>query len=411
MIQQSIFNKNSLIFTHRHRQIFLYMMVSSILLYFVFSPAINVIYYGGDDYRYAFGGLNKACQADDSFSFMWTLGRPLQAYIDCLTFKFAYTIERMSVVRLLAVVCMGCAMGLLVDWLCVLVFSVGVAFFSAGSLFLVQQIYLDTLMMGSISLPVPLLLVLLGYRCLQGLPRYSQQSSLDRRWYFFSAIFIFLAMLAYPSMAFLFPALILTKLLFSNLSNWLETRCEAIQETMVFCTVGLAYFIWGYYNMRYHGRAPVTEAYQLDHPNLSILELLRRLLFLTNVFNDWWAVSPMSSQRVQGWITIVAIVGGAFWGTISFLKSNFYLQHGKQAVSWLVQVIVGVVVLLILSSGFFLLMPSLSLVQTRVLFGILSSGWVLMFWGVCRWAWIFPNTVREYMIGSVFCLFFLVQGT
>ncbi|EKD71525.1 MAG: hypothetical protein ACD_46C00168G0001, partial [uncultured bacterium] len=53
-----------------------YLFISVILLYFVFSPAINILYYSSDDFRYAFGGFDKSCSTDDGFYFMQTLGRP-----------------------------------------------------------------------------------------------------------------------------------------------------------------------------------------------------------------------------------------------------------------------------------------------------------------------------------------------
>src|SRR5688572_6230258 len=99
-----------------NKRILFYMMLSSVILYFIFLPGVSFLYHTGDDYRYAFGGLGKACIKDDGFEFMITLGRPLQAYMDCAVFKFAYTLERMKMIRIFSVVLMGCALGLILEW-------------------------------------------------------------------------------------------------------------------------------------------------------------------------------------------------------------------------------------------------------------------------------------------------------
>ena len=119
-----------------NKRLLLFIFASTILLYFIFFPAVNSLYYSHDDFRYLFGGFSKACKTDDGFEFMWTLGRPLQAYLDCLNYKFGYTFERMREVRIFSVILLGCGMGLLADSLVCLGLSIGVAFFSAGIFFL-----------------------------------------------------------------------------------------------------------------------------------------------------------------------------------------------------------------------------------------------------------------------------------
>src|SRR3990167_11237424 len=138
---------------------------SMLILYLIFSSSIHILHYSGDDFKYSFGGITKSCAENDDYHFLLTIGRPLQTFIDCLGFKFAYTLEGMRIIRIVTVVTIGVTMGLLADWLYILGFSLGTAFFAAGSLLLIAHLYGDAVPMGAIALPFTLLLTLMGYRC------------------------------------------------------------------------------------------------------------------------------------------------------------------------------------------------------------------------------------------------------
>src|SRR3990167_7801528 len=108
-----------------------FMVAGATIMFFIFAPAINIPFYNGDAYRYVFGGFGQSYKSDVGFEFMLTLGRPLQAYLDCFVYKFAYTLERMKTIRLISIILMGCATGLFAEWLYRLGLTVWSAFFAA----------------------------------------------------------------------------------------------------------------------------------------------------------------------------------------------------------------------------------------------------------------------------------------
>ncbi len=398
---------------HRLRMFFL---ASIILLYFVFAPGAQILYYGGEDLRYAVGGINRLCKQDDGFFFMKTLGRPLQAYLDCMVYKFTPTIQHMVVVRTIAVVLLGIGMGLLADWLYTLGFAFWTAFFAAGSLFLIQKLYSDTVLIGAVSLPIPILLVILGYRCLskaQAMEYNFISANQIKKQYFYAAIFFFCALLTYPALTFFFGTLVLIKLLFSNIRDWEKNRRLILQDVLLFAVVCIIYFAWASYNMQHHPRAPVPPQYRM-HLNLNFHEIMQRILPLTNVFNDGpWSMLfplgfPLGGANLQGWVTIILLSGALILGSIRFLNSHFYSQQPRIAWMNLLQIIFFVFAVLVLSSGFYLIIPVREDMGSRLVFASVASGFPLLFWSIYRWSDIcsaqIKMTVITIMIGLVFFL-------
>lgn len=374
-------------------QIFAYIFISSLVLYFIFAPSVNMLFYAGDDFRYGLGGYSKSCGMDDSFYFMFTLGRPLQAYLDCLSYKFAFSFERMRIIRLIAVLLMGCGMGLMIAWFQQLRFSLATAFFSAGIFFLVRPLYEDTISLGALSLPLSMLLVIVAYYCVKN--AYSK------------GFLIFCSMLTYPALSFFFITLILSKLVFSKLDDWIKTRREIIREVIIFCCTAIVYFAWGYYNMHYHAKAPIPEAYHLDKPNINLAELLNRLYILGNLFDSQWVMFGFGNVRLEGWLTIILLPLGIVGGAIQFLKSRLYRENKQQSIKWLSQAVMGAIALLILSSAFYLVIPSRSLIEYRFLFGALSSRLILLFWCIRQFSFSFRDQIKYHINLFIVVLFFL----
>src|SRR3990167_1594667 len=380
-----------------NQRLFALIFSSMVLLYFVFLPATNLLYYAGDDFRYAFGGFTKACKTDDSFEFMWTLGRPLQAYLDCLTYKFAYTLERMRDVRLLSVILLGCGMGLLADCLCCLGLSIGIAFFASGVFFLIPEMYHDAVLTGSQPLAFSIILVLLSYRSAQQQPK-------------LSALYLLCALLTYPAMAFFFVTLILAKLLFSSLKDWMETRRDIARGVVLFGIVCVVYYFFAFINMRYFPQAPVTDrAYQLNHPNFNIMEMLGRAAIMGNVFDRIWALSPLSNMAWQGWIMVMLLFSAIILTPIYFVNSQFYIRNQSVALVWALQAVASAIILVILCSAFTLVMPG-RVWEARLLVGVISAGLMLMLWSINQCSFMLPSYLRTNIVLAAVTFFFLVQG-
>lgn len=379
------------------------LIASSIVIFiFIFSPGLNVLYHSADDFRYALGGYNKACSTDDGFYFVLTLGRPIQAYMDCLNYKFGYSLQHMAVLRYVSAILIGCSVGFFAEWLCCLGLTIVTAFFAAGSLFLIPQLYCAAIIMGASSVISPLLLVLIAYVCLQ-----------TNRIYL-AVILILCALLTYPAMTFFFVTLILSKVVLTPLANWPQIRREIQVEVTIFCACCLVYFIYAFFNMYFFSQAPVPDAYRLDHPNFNPIEMLKRVSILVNIFNKFWTFLPSGSMILQGWITLVLLMCGSIIAFVRYVRSAFYRANKKIALIYLMQVLICTVALFILSSAFILIIPQFAFIldtgERWLLFGLLAAGWVLIIWSVKQCSMILPTDWRKYALSLVMGLFFLVQG-
>ena len=396
--------------TASRKRLIIFIFISTIVLYFVFSPATNLLYYVGDDFRYAFGGWSKTCGSDDGFYFAKTIGRPIQAYMDCLNFKFAYTLEHMRIVRFISICLLGCSMGLLAEWLYLLGFSLWIALCGAGSFLLIKRLYDDTVLTGAGSLASSVLLVILAHLCITYARSDHNLLQKKNRLVFFSlsAILIFCSLLMYPAMSFFFGTLLLIKLLSSNLANWTKTRRETIQDVSLFCAVCIVYFICAYFNMRYHGQAPVPDAYRLDHPNFNLIEIFKRIIPLLNVFDGAWMFLPFSDRMSQGIALVIVLASGILIALIRFFCSQFYLQNKRVALIILGQFIVCVFFLLLFSSSLFLMMPSRDSMVSRLLFATMASFLPLVYWCLYQWSAVFPAPLKKNIFAILVSVAFLM---
>lgn len=381
-----------------------FILISSILLYFIFSPAFNILYYAGDDFRYAFGGLSKACSTDDGYYFMITLGRPLQALLDCASYKFAYNLEHMQILRIISVCIMGVGMGLFAEWLFTLGFSFWSALLAAGSIFLLPRLYGDSVTTAATSLPISVLCALIAYRILQ-----TKNGEYTWKRYGIAAIFILSSMASYPAMSFFYATLVLTKLLFSPLTQLSQTRREITRESVLFIGVGAVYFLLAYLNMHFHPQAPVPDQYHVDNPNMHFRELFDRLAIVGNVFNPLWLFYQGTSIFVQGWIVMGLFVLGVCAGLASVLKSHDTEKGKQKTFSRLKHAILWAVFLFVMSSGFFLIIPTRDL-GARLLFGTAATGIVVVFWCIWRIADWFPRLSKQTVICSALALLFIVEA-
>ncbi|OGT45097.1 MAG: hypothetical protein A3E83_07415 [Gammaproteobacteria bacterium RIFCSPHIGHO2_12_FULL_41_20] len=357
-----------------------YILISIIALYFIFAPAIHALYYAEDDFRYTFGAM-QSCRNGDGFGFMSNAGRPLQAYMSCLNFKFAYTLERMSVVRFTAVTLMGIGMGLLADWLCSLGFSLGSAFFTAGLFFMIQRLYGDTVLTGATSLPFAVLFSIIGYW-------YADKN----RW-LLAAIFILCALLTYPAMTFFYGSLLLLKIAFSPLSAWYTTRKTLLKELGLFIGICIIYFIWAHFSSN-PSRLP--EQYRIE-PNINLLEIGARLLPLMNFFDAGPWKWPLTQPLWQGWIVIVLLIGGLLSGAIHFI-----CQHNDKdkhvSINCLIQIIFMFLIIFILCSGFYLIIPGRENMGSRLLFATVASGFPVIVWCIYQISAFFSLPLRSRII-------------
>src|SRR3990167_57850 len=379
---------------------------SMLILYLIFSSSIHILHYSGDDFKYSFGSMSQSCAKNDGYHFMLTVGRPLQTFIDCLGFKFAYTLNGMRIIRIATVATMGVVMGLLADWFCTLGFSLALSFFVAGDLLLIAHLYGDAVPMGAIPLPFTLLLTLIAYRCVNHAHLYSLQDPHTRKqamsWLIGSFLAVLAALLTYPALAFFFVTLMLSKLLFSNLQELNKTRDELLKETMVFVVSCIIYFVWAYYNVHYHPRTEIPPAYQIGHPNIHPVEMFKRLILLSNLFSSWWPLSPMSDSLIQGWIMIA--------GLSSIIVAGIKLLFKPMPSMIIVQATIGVRALLILSSAFLLIMPNLEIVENRVLYAAVASVCLLAFWGLLQWKQFIPFKLGKAVILMGMGGLFFIEG-
>lgn len=384
-----------------------YFLVSAAFLYFVFSPAINILYYAGDSFRYAFGGFDKRCGTDDGFYFMMTLGRPLQAYLDCVSYKFAYTMERMAILRMVSVGLLALAVALFSDWLYQLKFSFWAALFIAGGIIIMPRLYGDSVITAATSLPVSIVFTLMAYRFVNTAHAYNEklQSQHAIKYYLAAGAFILMALVSYPATTFFFGTLVLTKVLFRNMVKWESTRREVIIEILLFGVVCVIYFIGAFINMRYNAQAPIPTQYHIDHPNFSVAELLGRLMMLGNMFTIIWQVLPVGSYELQGWIMSGILAAGFISAIILLVIKRSKTQNSEEI--W--QAVGLACVLVMLCSSFFLIIPTRD-VGARLLFGPISAGLVIMVWCLSRVLDLVIPTFSAAVLTVVLGLFMMTDA-
>lgn len=384
-----------------------YVFVSILLLYFIFAPAIHILYYGGEDLHYTFGGFDKSCSTDDGYYFMRTLGRPFQAQMDCLSYKFAYTMERMVILRAISVGLMALAVALFADVLFDMGLAFWTSFFAAGAIVLIPHLYGDAVTIAATSLPVSVLLAVLAYRCVNRSHRADAKNG--RRWCLLAGVLTLLALLTYPATTFFYAALMLAKVLFSPLSNWQKTRRETIREALVFLGVCVIYFAWAYYNMHYHAQAPVPDQYHVDKPNLSVTEIFTRLAILSNVFNSLWQFFPGGDFPHQGWFILTVLIAGMLAGAGSFINRLRQFPDAQTRWLYLGQAVLLAAILILLSSAFFLAIPIRDM-GSRLAYGPITAGLVLLIWCLYRVTDVLPANTGKMTAAIAIGLFFLFKA-
>ncbi len=392
----------------KQKRLISYILLSFVVLYVIFSPAINQLYYSSDDFRYAFGGLNKTCVSDDGFEFMLTLGRPIQAYIDCASYKFAYTLERMQILRLFSLLLLATTIGLLANLFFSLRLSLVSALASAFCFFLIQYLYSPVILMGTLPLVLPILFALLANLFLN----VSQQDTKKVFRLALSVILLLCALLTYPAVAFFFAVIILLKTLFSDLSDWPVIRSRVILETLTFFSACLLYFVFAYLNMHYNARALIPPSYHLDHPNFNILEITKRLASLINIFDDKWAILPSGQSPAQKIILLTLLLAGSVAGVILLCRSDFYKKEKKTALYFLLQKTAAVFCLLILSNAFLLVIPDFDFIKFEhwLLYVYIASVFSLLIWCAYQLSGLFSPHWRHAIFIS-FLLVFLIPAS
>ena len=235
--------------------------------------------------------------------------------------------------------------------------------------------------------------------------RASSTHNKKRYWYIATA-WIASALLTYPAMAFFYCSMVLMKVLFSPLANWIKTRREIVQEIGLFLIICLIYFIWAHFNSN---PARLPEKYHLS-PNLNISEMKIRLLPLANFFGDNPWRLPLSDSVRHGGILLILLTGGVIYSLIGLRNNAFFIQNKDQAITALTQSILSTAVLFILCSGFYLIIPGREDMGSRLLFATAASGLPLLFWSIYQWCNLFPAFLRKNITLFAVLTYFLIVG-
>ena len=402
--------------TFDFKRISTYFLLSSIVLYFIFLIPIHSSYYGGEDLKFLFGGWNKPCVMEDGFNWVKSLGRPLQAYMECASFKYASSLAGLKVIRFICILLFGLGMGLFADWLCTLGFSFWGAFCASGSLFLIPKLYSDTILTSVLALPFAVLFSVIAYRCICESHDYSFSDIKNKFiWQFLGMLFLLFALLTYPAMAFVFGSFILFKTFFSQVRNWPKKRIEISKEIFIFFFVCFIYFLWGQYRIYRHPRASIPIQYQM-HANLNLHELVHRIRPILNVFGEgpWVTLFPqgfpLGGVTGQGWLTLLVLVLGVFIGFFTFLRNSFS-RNQDYSFFTLIQQIFIVFILFGLCNAFYLGIPVQETMGSKLLFASVASGIPLLFWCVYQCVSIFPKRMNQNLFFAFLVVFFVIEGS
>jgi hypothetical protein len=375
-------------FQERWTEFFIYFVLSAAAIFFVFSGAITIPFYHHDIYKFSMGGVNQACNMDQGFSFIVTLGRPIAAYLDCVNNKFGNTLQGVAWIRIVCVLVTALGMSWFALWLRHLKISFMIAFLIAGSIFFLPAIQTVMIMIATSMLAALLFAMASHYFISLGGWSTLRNTTIS----LLGLGLLFLALLTYPALTafFLIPALL--KILFCPLSEWLATRKTIVRDVLVYCFCCVIYFGFAkelqQHRDLFNG---VPSAYQFKLN----LHFLTRITSLYQVRALLWNIYV--NAKLSIFINLV-IVAGCFAALRNFLKEN-----GK--ISSLLQAILATLLLIVSMSAIYLTAPE-EILATRVIFAFQVVVILLLFWSLLNISSLFVRQKEKILLYSAAILFF-----
>jgi len=381
--------------SHKKVSIWVFIILNIVACYLVYAPTLHIPFYHHDIYKFSNGGLGVSCEKEAGYAYLYDLGRPISAWLDCANFKVANTVDNIIYARLACVFLIGLTMGIVAFWLYSVAFSFWIAFLISGSIFYLPVLQ-TTMIMAASNLILAILSAFLANLSVKK-GAYFQLSNRFLGFSLFALGFLLLlgSLLTYPALSgfFLFPTLM--TLLFSPLNRWREIKFKVIgRDVLVFCIGCLIYYflVKHIQQVRNVNVAALMPGYRL-HLNFNIID---RIYALLTIFPKFWNIFSGTKQAILGYLILISGLLAAF--------SNFsYKESTSTAKQSLIQAMLATIGLLLLGSVVFIVMPE-SWAAYRIIFVFQAMSLAILVW--CVYQICFLYQLKESTFIFLLCVIF-----
>lgn len=398
----------------------LYLLFSILITYFIFSPVINIPFYHHDTYKFSFGGHNVSCNLEVGYSFLFDLARPFTAFFDCLNFKIANTLEKMSYMRMACLIFIGFTMSLFALWLNRIIQSFWGAFFISGAIFYLPAMQ-TTMIMSAMFLIFSIFVAFLAYLFIDKgfLIFFSKKTQFKYKKVFGASLiaiglgFLFISFFTYPSLTafYLLPSMVL--ILFSPLSTWtspnhqinasvaIDLRTRVLRDILIFSLSSIIfYFIAKHIQAARVGSSidQFISTYKY-HLNFDLLKRLKNLVeywpSLWNLYFGYW----------QSLIIYTTLFAGILIGAARYI---YHYDAREKSLTHLIQILFVILVLVLCSASFYLVQPE-NVLFSRIIFAFEAMLVVILAWSLQQISYIFRSMMQQAFT-ALLCGLFLAGG-
>lgn len=366
-----------------------FFLLSLIIYILIYSSALIIDFAHHDQYRYfredhGQADFKQDCSNDYQNGWLYIIGRPLAAKLECLNFRSAHQLEDLSKLRFGVLVIVSFSAALLGSWLVSLNLNEKCSFFLSASIFTLPGTQ-NTVFMSNYANAIVPVLCLLSYATIsrplkQDFLKHALLDTCIRL--FGSGIILLLAFYSYPALAFFFFVPSLSVILLLNKSSWGKARLILIRDFIFFGTISLIYFLSHKYFIRPLHLPPgetIPEQFELK---LSFDSFGQKLLsFITDVtptiLNFWNIYTNKSFGNFLG-ITLVLIFIAL--SLMPIFDKNLPTKEQKKALlKKNAEIILSIIILFVASISFWILGPA-NYILFRFIFVPTAIALLILFW-------------------------------
>jgi hypothetical protein len=393
-------------------RLFLYFLICFGVLYLIYSDSVTIpfayhdqVRYFGEDYHHSF--FKEDCANDHIAQFMFAIGRPVSAGIECLVFKNVHDLQDLSTVRLIAIALYAACMALMACWLESVVRNRWVAFFLSGSIFVLPGPNVSVFQ-GSLQNGLAILLAILSYMILPEVTRKSDfRSPIFWGRIVLSLSLFVTALPAYPPYAYFFFVFTMVAVLLSNIEDWPTERLKTLRDFIFVAIASAIYFV--------ALRLAIGDSFEgvsaPYKPEISTDISARLSLFMNEaiptIFNMW----NVYTSRTVAFYVIAFVFSGLIASSILLFARAKQSDKPMQSLRFGTEKVVLVMALFFAASGAWIISNSI-LVLLRIFFPAMAMLVVLVWWSARSWIGLPLKTegaVQKAGV-TVACLMFLCSG-
>jgi hypothetical protein len=393
-------------------RLLLYFLICFGVLYLIYSDSVTIpfayhdqVRHFGEDYHHSF--FKEDCANDHIANFLFDIGRPVAAGIECLVFKNVHDLEDISMVRLMVIALLAVCMTLVAFRLETALRNIWVALFLSGAIFALPGPNI-AIFQGGIQNGLSVLLAILSYMIL---PDVSRKSDF-RSPVFWSRIVLSLSLFVtalptYPPYAYFFFVFTMVAVLLSNIEDWPTVRLKALRD-FIFVAIASAIYFVALRLTIVDSLENVSAPYK---PEIST-DISARLSLLMSkaiptIFNMWYVYT----NRIVAFYVIAFVFSGLIASSILLYARAKQSGEHKQLLRFGTEKVVLVVALFFAASGAWIVSNSI-LVLLRIFFPAMAMLVVIVWWVARNWISLplkSEGSIQKAGV-TVACLMFLCSG-